>query len=104
MLPSACKAPFSLSYKSIVIVLVCFLTGAGLHAQAKAATLEKPLIRAVTAFVNLDRAQYKQQVADAMTMLKRARTIFESRGYKVMTLRIATQPFPEYTKGLTTDQ
>jgi hypothetical protein len=72
--------------------------------QRVAPPAEKPLIRAVTAFINLDRTQYKQQVADALTMLKRARTIFESRGYKVMTIRIATQPFPEYTKGLTTEQ
>jgi uncharacterized protein (UPF0210 family) len=65
---------------------------------------EKPKIRAITAFINLDRAQYQQEVADALTILKRARTIFESRGYQVQTIRIATQPFPEYTKGLTTQQ
>ena len=64
----------------------------------------KPRIRAITAFINLDRAQYQQQVADALTMLRRARTTFESRGYQVETIRIATQPFPEYTKGLTTEQ
>src|SRR5712691_7250118 len=65
---------------------------------------DRPKIRAITAFINLDRAQYKEQVADALTMLKRARTIEESRGYQVQTIRIATQPFPEYTKGLTTQQ
>ena len=64
----------------------------------------RPKIRAITAFINLDRAQYQQQVADAMTMLKRARTVFESRDYEVQTIRISTQPFPEYTKGLTTEQ
>ena len=37
-------------------------------------------------------------------MLRRAKTIFESRGYEVQTLRIATQPFPEYTKGMSTQQ
>jgi uncharacterized protein len=63
-----------------------------------------PKIRAVTAFVNLDRSQYQKQIADAVTMLKRARTIFESRGYPVETIRIATQPFPEYTKGMTTQE
>ena len=61
----------------------------------------KPKIRAVTAFVTLDRTQYQKQIADAVTMLKRARTILESRGYPVETIRIATQPFPEYTKGMT---
>jgi uncharacterized protein (UPF0210 family) len=64
----------------------------------------RPKIRAITAFINLDRAQYQQQVTDAMTMLKRARTVLESRDYEVQTIRISTQPFPEYTKGLTTEQ
>ncbi len=65
---------------------------------------EKPKIRAITAFINLDRAQYQQQVADALKLLKRAQTTFESRGFRVQTIRIATQPFPEYTEGLTTEQ
>ena len=64
----------------------------------------KPKIRAVTAFVNLDPAQYLQQVAETMQMLRRAKTTFESRGYEVETLRIATQPFPEYTRGMTAEQ
>ena len=72
--------------------------------QKTAAPPDRPKIRAITAFINLDRAQYKEQVADALKMLKRAQTIFESRGYQVQTIRIATQPFPEYTKGLTTEQ
>jgi uncharacterized protein len=76
-----------------------------LRAQQKTAPAqEKPKIRAITAFINLDRAQYQQQVADALKMLRRAQTILESRGYQVQTIRIATQPFPEYTTGLTTDQ
>jgi uncharacterized protein (UPF0210 family) len=75
------------------------------HAQRKAPPdPARPKIRAITAFINLDRAQYQQQVADAMTMLKRARTTFESRDFEVETIRITTQPFPEYTKGLTAEQ
>jgi uncharacterized protein (UPF0210 family) len=64
----------------------------------------RPKIRTITAFINLDPSQYKQQVAETMQMLRRAKTIFESRGYEVQTLRIATQPFPEYTKGMSTQQ
>ncbi len=75
------------------------------EAQGKAApNPANPKVRAITAFINLDRAQYQQQVADALKMLRRAQTIFESRGYTVQTIRIATQPFPEYTKGLSTEQ
>jgi uncharacterized protein (UPF0210 family) len=64
----------------------------------------KPKIRAITAFINLDRAQYQQQIADTMKMLKYARTVFESRDFEVETIRISTQPFSEYTKGLTPEQ
>jgi len=64
----------------------------------------KPKIRAVTAFINLDPAQYQQQVAETMQMLRRAKVTFESRGFEVQTLRIATQPFPEYTKGMSDQQ
>jgi uncharacterized protein (UPF0210 family) len=88
---------------SLLVVATCFCAAS--QAQQKDATPpDKPKIRAITAFINLDRAQYKEQVADALKMLKRAQTIFVSRGYQVQTIRIATQPFPEYTKGLTTQQ
>jgi len=78
-----------------------------LFAQQKSAPTNastRPKIRTVTAFLNLDRSQYQQQIFDALQMLRRAKTIFESRGYEVETIRIATQPFPEYTKGLTPQQ
>jgi uncharacterized protein len=61
-------------------------------------------IRAITAFVNLDRTQYQIQIPEALKMLKRAQTIFESRGFPVEGVRIATQPFPEYIQGLSKDQ
>jgi uncharacterized protein (UPF0210 family) len=88
---------------SLLCAVFIFISPA--HAQRKAPPdPARPKIRAITAFINLDRTQYQQQIADAMTMLKRARTIFESRDYEVETIRISTQPFAEYTKGLTTEQ
>jgi uncharacterized protein (UPF0210 family) len=88
---------------SLLLMLLTLVCGAAM-AQTKAAPERKQKIRAITAFVLLDRAQYQQQVTDAVKMLNRARTIFESRGFEVQTIRIATQPFPEYTKGLTDAQ
>ena len=88
-------------------MLLMTMAGSGgiVRAQQKtAAAQEKPKIRAITAFINLDRAQYQVQVADTLKMLRRAQTILESRGYEVETIRISTQPFPEYTKGLTKEQ
>jgi len=74
------------------------------QAQKKPAGQSPIKIRAITAFVNLDRTQYQIQITDAVKMLKRARTILESRGFPVETIRIATQPFPEYIQGLSTEQ
>jgi uncharacterized protein (UPF0210 family) len=91
---------------SLAALLIALIGSCGIvRAQQKTAPAqEKPKIRAITAFINLDRTQYQQQAADALKMLRRAQTIFESRGYQVQTIRIATQPFPEYTAGLTTEQ
>ena len=74
------------------LILISFFIGAisvwPAPAQQKApAAEEKPKIRAITAFINLDRAQYREQVADALKMLRRAQVTFESRGYQVQTIR-----------------
>jgi uncharacterized protein (UPF0210 family) len=98
------RAGFRLSHLVCLSLVVAAICASSSSAQEKPVPQVKPKIRAITAFINLDRAQYKEQVADALKMLKRAQTIFESRGYQVQTIRIATQPFPEYTKGLTTQQ
>jgi len=70
---------------------------------AKPTANPKPHVRTITAFINLDRSQYQLQFAETAKFLGYAKTVFESRGYTVETLRIVTQPFPEYTKGLSTD-
>src|SRR5260370_42000797 len=88
---------------ALLVVATC-LCAVSQAQQKTAPPPDRPKIRAITAFINLDRAQYREQVADALKMLKRAQTIFESRGYQVQTIRVATQPFPEYAKGLTTEQ
>jgi uncharacterized protein (UPF0210 family) len=63
-----------------------------------------PKVRTVTAFINIERDRYQIQLAEAIKLLHYARTVFESRGYTVQTLRVATQPFPEYTKGLSREE
>jgi uncharacterized protein len=61
---------------------------------------QKPKVRALTAFVRLDREHYGAQVREALTMLRKAKAAFERGGYEVQSLRITTQPFGEYTRGL----
>ncbi len=62
----------------------------------------KPKIRALTAFIRLDRAQYETQIQETLKFLHQAKSQFEKAGYEVETLRITTQPFPEYTQGMST--
>jgi len=60
----------------------------------------KPKVRAITAFLKLDRARYPEQVRDTLQMLRQAKRAVEAGGYQVESLRITTQPFPDYTRGL----
>ena len=73
------------------------------NAATKAPGPAKPHVRTITAFIILDRSQYQLQLAETTKFLRYAETVFESRGYTVETLRVVTQPFPEYTKGMSTD-
>ena len=79
------------------IFLAAFLVGA---IVPPASAQEKPKIRAITAFIRLDTSQYKQQIADTLTMLRKAKARFELAGYEVQTIRVTTQPFTEYTRGM----
>jgi uncharacterized protein (UPF0210 family) len=72
--------------------------------QQQAPVWPTPKVRTVTAFINIERERYQIQLAETVKLLHYARTVFESRGYTVQTLRIATQPFPEYTKGLSREE
>src|SRR6516164_1104014 len=81
----------------IATVLLCTLASAVAHAAADAT---KPKVRAITAFVRLDRASYEKQIAEAMTVLNAAKAEFARRGYETQTVRIVTQPFAELVKDL----
>jgi uncharacterized protein (UPF0210 family) len=63
-----------------------------------------PRVRAITAFVRLDQANYQQQVADALVVLRQAKTRFGQMGYQVQTLRIVTQPLAELIEGDSDEQ
>src|SRR5579884_1771572 len=64
----------------------------------------QPRVRTITAFVRLDRAAYRGQVVEALKMLHAAKDAFTKAGYEVETIRITTQPFPEYTRGMSAEQ
>jgi len=80
--------------RRLLIPLLIFCANPFAAAQAK------PRVRAITAFVRIDRGHYEAQVKEAVSVLRRARSAYQGAGYEVQTLRITTQPFPEYTRGL----
>jgi uncharacterized protein len=86
-----------------LLILSLFATAASL-AQEKVPEPPKTKIRTITAFVRIDRSSYQIQMDEAVKFLEIARTTFESRDFRVESLRIATQPFPEYTRGMSRDE
>jgi len=71
-----------------------------LGAQSSGANASNPKVRAITAFVRLDRGHWEQQVADALAVLRKTQQEFAARGYEVQTVRITTQPVGELVGGL----
>ena len=63
----------------------------------------RPKVRAITAFIDVDAQNYMHQIEDAVQFLNSARDAYRAAGWEVETIRIATQPFPQYTKGLSHD-
>ncbi len=65
-----------------------------------AAPPTKPKVRAITGFVTIDAAHYQTQIGETVQFLSRIRDAVKAAGYDVAGIRISTQPFPEYTRGL----
>src|SRR4051794_38289887 len=63
-------------------------------------TSQHPNVRAITAFVKLDRTNYETQLGEALKFLQAAKEDYTKAGWNVQTIRITTQPFPEYTRGM----
>ena len=64
----------------------------------------RPKVRAVTAFIRIDAANYEAQYTDTMRFLNSAADAYRAAGFEVDGVRIATQPFPEYIRGMKPDE
>ncbi|HEX2598581.1 MAG TPA: DUF711 family protein, partial [Terriglobales bacterium] len=88
-------------YRTVLAVILAL----SLQAVAQtSSSSSNPKVRAITAFVRLDRANYQKQVADALVVLRKAKAEFESSGYEVESVRITTQPLAELVAGMAEDQ
>jgi uncharacterized protein (UPF0210 family) len=81
------------------LLLLFIATLASLTVEAQEYT--RPKVRAITAFVRLDPASYKDGIGAALSVLRSAQGEFQKQGYEVETLRIVTQPLGELVSGLT---
>ena len=86
-------------------VLVAVLLSLPLAAQpVNADKSTHPKVRAVTAFVHLDRKNYREQVNLALRALRVIKEEMAAAGYEVETIRISSQPFTEIARGLSPTQ
>jgi uncharacterized protein len=91
--------------KKIVLgVVLGFSVQLAAQSGSTPAAASNPKVRAITAFVQLDRATCEKQIAEALVVLRKAKSEFESAGYQVETLRLTTQPLAELVAGLTEEQ
>src|SRR5665213_1681039 len=66
----------------------------------RAADPAKAKVRAVTGFITIDAKSYPSQFEEAKKFLSQVRETIQAAGYDVQGIRITTQPFPDYTRGL----
>jgi uncharacterized protein len=79
-----------------VLVLVVIATSPAVRGDGAV----KPRIRAITGFITIDAKSYASQIQETVTFLSQVRDAVKAAGYDVAGIRISTQPFPEYTRGL----
>jgi len=68
------------------------------------ATVVKPLVRAITGFVRINRDTYEALLEDALVTLNMVKTEFESEGFEVDTVRVTTPPLLEIVGQMPVDQ
>ena len=87
------------------IAVVFLVATIQLAAQtSSSAASSNPKVRAITAFLRLNRETYSQQISDALAVLRKAKAEFHSAGYEVETLRVTTQPLEQLVAGETEEQ
>lgn len=86
--------------RSLRLPLILLLSAAFALMAFRSGEPQKPKVRAITGFITIDAQSYRTQISDAVKFLSQVRTAIQAHGYEVSGIRISTQPFPEYTRGL----
>jgi uncharacterized protein (UPF0210 family) len=86
---------------TLALLLLLFVAST---ASELARAADKPPVRAITAFIEVDPARLEPQVRDTAKRLRDARAVFQRAGYEVQTIRVTTQPYPQYVRGMSKQQ
>jgi len=89
--------------KRLLMVVAAAFVSLPIAAQTGATPPTNPKVRAITAFVRLDRNTWEKQIGEALVVLRKAQSEFEASGYQVESIRIVTQPVGELVTGLSED-
>jgi len=87
-----------------MLLVLSLVASAEAQPGSRLAPGANPRVRAITAFVRLDRDHYRQQTTDALRVIRDAKARFENAGYEVETVRITTQPLAELVAGMNEEQ
>ncbi|TES85948.1 DUF711 family protein, partial [Candidatus Aerophobetes bacterium] len=94
------------------MITTMLLLGLGVAGFAQAPVAEEPVveapvaihtafkIRTITAGINVTQANYREELVEAMAFLEKAKAITLREGFLKHGTRISTNPWPEYTEGL----
>ena len=86
----------------IALSLAGLLWSASAHAQGAAP--DNPAIRAVTAFIAIDKDNYTARMEETAQFLAAAKTALNQAGFPGAGGRVTTQPFPQYIKGMSHEE
>jgi uncharacterized protein len=75
----------------------CAFFGGAIVARS-AESLSKPKVRAIAGFIALDPSRYEDQIETTLQTLRAGKRMLEAGNYAVESIRIVTQPFPEYVR------
>jgi len=89
--------------RKVIFVICAAVMAFVADVHHSAAAEVRPRIRAVTAFIEIDSGNYAARIEDAQKFLAAAKDALNKAGFEGAGGRITTQPFPQYTKGMTTD-
>jgi uncharacterized protein (UPF0210 family) len=100
------RRPRNLGVQANTVLGVLFAIVAifGVAFAAASPLSSKPKVRTITAFVRLEPLRYQEQIQQTLKFLRAAKVEYEKAGFEVETIRITTQPFPDYTRDLPDDQ